>query len=53
MTPLCKVEVTLPRFLGSRGVRSGAGVDEQGEIQPSRRAVAFSRVVYGSVTPVC
>ncbi len=28
MTPLCKVEVTLPRVLGSREVRRGGGVDE-------------------------
>ena len=26
MTPLCKVEVTLPRVLGSREVRRGGGV---------------------------
>ena len=29
MTPLCKVEVTLPRVLGSRGMGRGGGVDEQ------------------------
>ena len=28
MTPLCKVEVTLLRVLGSREVRRGGGVDE-------------------------
>jgi hypothetical protein len=28
-TPLCKVEVTLPRVLGSREVRRGGGVDER------------------------
>ena len=32
MTPLCKIEVTLPRFLGSREVRRG-GVDEQAGVQ--------------------
>ena len=35
MTPLCKVEVTLPRVLGSREVRLGGGVDEQAGVQPS------------------
>src|SRR5271165_1986089 len=35
MTPLCKVEVTLPRFLGSWGVRYGGGVDEQAGVQPA------------------
>src|SRR6266436_1888568 len=29
MTPLCKIEVTPPRVLGSREVRRGGGVDEQ------------------------
>src|SRR5271169_3677290 len=32
MTPLCKVEVTLPRVLGSREVRRGGGVDEQASL---------------------
>ena len=35
MTPLCKVEVTLPRVLGSREVRLGGVVDEQAGVQPS------------------
>jgi HAMP domain-containing protein len=35
MTPLCKVEVTLPRVLGSREVRRGGGVDEQAGVQSS------------------
>jgi hypothetical protein len=35
MTPLCKVEVTLPRVQGSREVRRGGGVDEQAGVQPS------------------
>ena len=36
MTPLCKVEVTLPRVLGSREVhRGGGGVDEQAGVQSS------------------
>ena len=33
MTPLCKIEVTLPRVLGSRGVRRGGVVDEQAGVQ--------------------
>jgi hypothetical protein len=36
MTPLCKIEVTLARVLGSREVRRGGGVvDEQAGVQPS------------------
>ena len=35
MTPLCKIEVTLPRVVGSREVRRGGVVDEQAGIQPS------------------
>jgi hypothetical protein len=36
MTPLSKVEVTLPRVLGSGGgVRRGGGVDEQAGVQPA------------------
>jgi len=35
MTPLCNIEVTLPRVLGSREVRRGGGVDEQAGVQPS------------------
>src|ERR1700741_4305823 len=35
MTPLCKVEVTLPRVLGSRRMRRGGGVDEQAGVQPA------------------
>jgi hypothetical protein len=35
MTPLCKVEVTLPRVLGSRGMGRGGGVDEQAGVQPA------------------
>ena len=36
MTPLCKVEVTLPRVLGSEEVHRGGGVvDEQAGVQPS------------------
>ena len=33
MTPLCKIEVTLPRVLGFWGVRHGGGVDEQTGVQ--------------------
>ena len=35
MTPLCKIEVTLPRVPGSRGLRRGDVVDEQAGVQPS------------------
>jgi hypothetical protein len=35
MTPLCTIEVTHPRVLGSREVRRGGGVDEQAGVQPS------------------
>ena len=35
MTPLCKIEVTHPRVLGSREVRRGGVVDEQTGVQPS------------------
>ena len=36
MTPLCNIEVTLPRVLGSREVRRGGGVvDEQAGVRPS------------------
>ena len=34
MTPLCKIEVTLARVLGSREVRRVGGVDEQAGVQP-------------------
>ena len=42
MAPLCKIDVTLPRVLGPRGLRRGGVVDEQAGVQPSRRAVAGS-----------
>jgi hypothetical protein len=35
MTPLCKIEVTHPRVLGSREMRHGGVVDEQAGVQPS------------------
>jgi hypothetical protein len=35
MTPLCNIEVTLPRVLGSREERRGGGVDEQAGVQSS------------------
>jgi len=35
MTPLCKVEVTLARVLGSREVYLGGGVDERAGVQPA------------------
>jgi hypothetical protein len=34
MTPLCKIEVTHPRVLGSREVHRGGVVDEQAGVQP-------------------
>ncbi len=34
MTPLCKIEVTHPRVLGSGEVHRGGGVDEQAGVQP-------------------
>src|SRR5262249_45734818 len=36
MTPLCKVDVTLPGVRGAWGVRGAGGVDEQEEIRPAR-----------------
>ena len=38
MTPLCKIEVTLPLFLGSREMRHGGGVDEQAGVCSARGA---------------
>jgi hypothetical protein len=35
MTPLCKIEVTHRRVLGSREVRRGGVVDEQAGVQPA------------------
>jgi hypothetical protein len=35
MTPLCKIEVTPHRVLGSREVRRGGVVDEQAGVRPS------------------
>jgi len=35
MTPLCKIEVTHPRVLGSREVCRDGVVDEQAGVQPS------------------
>jgi hypothetical protein len=37
-----KVEMTLPRVLGSRKVRHGGAVDEQARLQPARRVAAGS-----------
>jgi hypothetical protein len=37
MTPLCKIEVTPPRVLGSPGVHCGGVLDEQAGGQPSGR----------------
>src|SRR5215469_10806201 len=43
MTPLCKVEVTLARVLGSGEVhRGGSVVDEQAGVQPPCRTAAGS-----------
>ena len=36
MTPLCKVDVTLPGVRGASGVRGAGGVDEQEGIRPAR-----------------
>src|SRR6516164_6161881 len=36
MTPLCKVDVTLPGVRGASGVRDAGGVDEQEGIRPAR-----------------
>ena len=44
MTPLCKIEVTLPRVVGSREVRCGVGVYGQAGFRPSR---AIRRVQSG------
>ncbi len=38
MTPLCKIEVTLPLVLGSREMRHGGGVDEQAGVRSARGA---------------
>ena len=35
MTPLCKIEATLPRVVGSREVRLGGVVDEQAGVKPA------------------
>jgi hypothetical protein len=53
MTPLCKVEVTLPRVLGSREVRRG-GVDEQTGVAASvrRRSRTVSLKVVRVDTPL-
>ena len=40
MTPLCQIEMTLPRFLGFRETRHDGGVDEQAGVQPAGRVVA-------------
>src|SRR5450755_1012558 len=42
MAPLCKIEMTLPRVLGSREMRHGGAVDEQARVQPARRVAAGS-----------
>src|SRR3954451_5400857 len=36
MTPLCKVDVTLPEVRGALGVRDAGGVDEQEGIRSAR-----------------
>src|SRR6516225_4223661 len=36
MTPLCKVDVTLPGVRGASGVGDAGGVDEQEGIRPAR-----------------
>jgi len=42
MTPLCKIEVTLPRVLGSREVRRGGGVDEHAGDRAPRGVAAHA-----------
>jgi helix-turn-helix protein len=40
MTPLCQIEMTLPRVLGSRERRHGGVVDEQARVHPAGCFVA-------------
>src|SRR4051812_47818061 len=42
MTPLCKVDVTLPEVRGALGVRDDGGVDEQEGIQSARSSAGRS-----------
>src|SRR3954454_6545908 len=42
MTPLCKVDVTLPEVRGALGVRDVGGVDEQEGIQSARSSAGRS-----------
>src|SRR3954470_20831094 len=42
MTPLCKVDVTLPGVRGASGVRDGGGVDEQEGIRSARSSAGRS-----------
>src|SRR3954469_5787354 len=42
MTPLCKVDVTLPGVRGASGVRDGGGVDEQERIRSARGSAGRS-----------
>ena len=52
MTPLCKVEVTLPRVLGSRGCAVAVLSMSKQEFSRLDVLFGFSRVVCVSVTPV-
>src|SRR5215212_6853547 len=42
MTPLCKVDVTLPEVRGASGVRDAGGVDEQEGIRSARSSAGCS-----------
>src|SRR5215218_5473748 len=42
MTPLCKVDVTLPEVRGALGVRDDGGVDEQEGIRSARSSAGHS-----------
>src|SRR4051794_33602124 len=42
MTPLCKVDVTLPEVRGALGVRDDGGVDEQEGIRSARSSAGRS-----------
>src|SRR4051812_17994187 len=42
MTPLCKIDVTLPEVRGALGVRDDGGVDEQEGIRSARSSAGRS-----------
>src|SRR3954470_7239332 len=51
MTPLCKVDVTLPEVRGTSEVRDAGGVDEQEGIRPARSSAG--RLVWPSACRGC